>query len=223
VNTPPLDVAALRQEWAAIREAARSLQPTHLPSGETIRDLWVQLEGEAARQNRSVFETSSMMALSAVRAVPDGFRWLSASTKVGAARTGQVLAAAILDHYRHTLADIRHTGFVTYGGRQLRPYVHAAVKQFSPARRTLTERLMDRVQAWRRSATALPLRIRDHPTNVEHRAAAPTTASHTPDLAETADSQQVTPGVEASGRSGTAFENSEQRRSTSADQADISR
>src|SRR4029434_2186905 len=37
INTPPLDVAALRQEWEEIREAARSLQPSSLPSREDLK------------------------------------------------------------------------------------------------------------------------------------------------------------------------------------------
>src|SRR6185436_18570081 len=69
INTPPLDVAALRQEWQTIRDAARRLQPASLPSREAITAVWNQLKTESVRQNRSVFETSSMLALSAVRSV----------------------------------------------------------------------------------------------------------------------------------------------------------
>ncbi|HEY6360519.1 MAG TPA: hypothetical protein VIX63_05415 [Vicinamibacterales bacterium] len=159
INTPPLDVAGLRQEWQAIREEARSLAPQRagalgtplqrgrLPSTDAIRDVWTQLTAEAARQERSVFETSSMMAVSAVRGLPGGVRWLSSSAQVGAARAGQVLGAALLDHYRQTLTDLRQVGFAAYGARQFRPYVRAAVGQFSPKRRTLTERLLDRLGA----------------------------------------------------------------------------
>lgn len=145
INTPPLDVAGLREEWQAIREAARSLQPGRLPSADVIRDMWMQLTSEAARQNQSVFETSSMMAVSAVRGLPDGVRWASASAQVGVARAGQVLGAALLDHYRQTLTELREVGFATYGARQFRPYVRAAVNQFSPKRRTLTERFLDKL------------------------------------------------------------------------------
>lgn len=149
-NTPPLDVAALRQDWIGIRDAARSLQPASLPSREAIAGVWNQLKAESARQNRSVFETSSMMALSAARSVPDGVRWLSASALVGATRTGQVFAAALLDHYRQTLNEIRATGYVAYAHQQLRPYLTAAVNQFSPKRRSLTERLLDKIESNRR-------------------------------------------------------------------------
>jgi hypothetical protein len=54
-----------------------------------------------------------------------------------------VLGGALLDHYRQTLGEIRATGYATYAARQLRPYVHAALAQFSPGRRTLTDRLVE--------------------------------------------------------------------------------
>jgi hypothetical protein len=149
INTPPLDVAGLRKEWASIREAARSLQPSSLPSRETIGGLWSQLKSESAAQNRSIFETSSMMAISTVRSVPEGVRWLTASTKVGAKRTGQVFAATLLDHYRETLRELQKTGYATYAVQQLRPYVYAAASQFSPKRETLTERLLAKAAALR--------------------------------------------------------------------------
>ncbi len=142
INTPPLDVPTLRKEWLAIREEARSIQPGELPSRETIRGLWDELKKESSRQHRSVFETSSMLAVSAVQKLPSGIRWLSSSAKVGATRTGQVFAAVALDHYNETLREIQQVGFVAYAGRQLRPYAQAAVLQFSPKRPTLTERLM---------------------------------------------------------------------------------
>ena len=144
INTPPLDVAGLRQEWEAIRVDARGLGAASLPSRETIEHVWSQLKTESARQDRSIFETSSMMAVSAVRAVPDGMRWLSASARVGATRTGSLFGSAILDHYRETLGEIRQVGYTTYASRQLGPYVRAAADQFSPKRRTLTQRLLER-------------------------------------------------------------------------------
>jgi len=145
INTPPLDVPALRDEWRAIREDARRLQPDHLPSRETLSGIWSQLREESTRQERTIFETSSMLALSAVRDVPDQVRWLSVSAKVGAVRTGQVFAGVILDHYRQTLSDIQQVGYATYAGRQFRPYLRAALEQFSPKRRTITERLLEKL------------------------------------------------------------------------------
>ena len=145
INTLPLDVASLREEWAAIREAARGLQPEALPSKDTIAALWERLRTEAAAQNRTVFETSSALALSAIRTLPDGLRWASASAIAGAGRTGRVVGDALLAHYRQTLDDVRQVGYGEYASRQLGPYVRAAVAQFSPEQRTLTERLLERL------------------------------------------------------------------------------
>jgi hypothetical protein len=149
VNTPPLDVAGLRKEWEALRGEARGLQSPGLPSWDTVSQVWAQLRTESARQNTSVFETSSVMAVSTVRALPDGVRWLSASARVGATRTGHIVAAALLDHYTQTLSEMRGVGYVAYAGQQLRPYVRAAAAQFSPTRRTLTDRLMEKLQVLR--------------------------------------------------------------------------
>lgn len=160
INAPPLDVAGLRREWEALREDARGLQPPDLPSRDTISHVWSQLKAESARQDRSVFETSSVMAVSAARALPDGLRWLSASARAGATRTGQILAAALLDHYRHTLSDLQEVGYLAYVNRQVRPYVRAAVDQFSPKRRTVTERLIEKLPSIRsaRPSDSSPLR-----------------------------------------------------------------
>ena len=145
VNTPPLDVAGLRREWDAIRAEARGMRPARLPSFDDVRGLWSQLTDESARQGRSVFEMSSLMALAAVRGMPGGARWLSSSTRVGARRTGQLMQAALLDHYRQTLAEMRGTGYASFARRQLAPYVRAAAGQFSPGRRTITQRLVEKL------------------------------------------------------------------------------
>jgi len=144
LNTPPLDVESLRSEWAAIRESARSLTPGELPSRNEIREHWQQLKDESARQGRSVFEISSVMALSAVRILPSKARWLSASAGVGARRTGKLVSAAILDHYTQTLQELRAVGYLAYAKRQLSPYVRACIEQFSPDKRTLTQRLIEK-------------------------------------------------------------------------------
>ena len=146
INTPPLDVAGLRAEWEAIRTEARTLRPASLPTGEAIAGMWNELKAESERQHASIFETSSMMAMSAARAVPDGLRWLSASAGVGAKRTGQIVATALLDHYRQTLSEMRNVGYAAFAARQLRPYLNAAAAQFAPERRTITEKVIEKLR-----------------------------------------------------------------------------
>jgi hypothetical protein len=144
INTPPLHVKALRQEWEAVRRNLAKIPPKRLPSVDTLRVVWTDMNNEAKRQNRTLFEISTVMALSAVAAVPQKTRWLSASAKLAVGKTGSVVAGVILDHYRMTLEEIRRTGYLRFAVRQFRPYLYGAVSQFSPRRRTLTERLLDR-------------------------------------------------------------------------------
>jgi hypothetical protein len=144
VNTPPLNVTALREEWRALQGDAAAIAPGSLPSRATIHEMWIQLKNESARQKRSIFEVSSMIALSAVATLPDRLRWLASAAKPAAGRTGRVFAGALLDHYRQTLRDLGEVGYLTYAARQLRPYVRSALAQFSPGRQTLTQRFVDR-------------------------------------------------------------------------------
>ena len=86
------------------------------------------------------------MAISAVRRLPDRALWLSSSTRVGAARTGRLLSAAILEDYSHALSQLRDVGYGTYARRQLSPYLRACVDQFSRQQRSVTERLIERIR-----------------------------------------------------------------------------
>lgn len=146
ITLPPIDVPRLRKEWSEIRLQARGLKPLALPSAEDISRRWETLKEEAARQGRSIFETSSVMAISAVRALPERALWLSSSTRVGATRTGKLFAAAILEDYSHTLEELREVGYIAYARQQLSPYLRACVEQFSGQHRSVTERLIDRVR-----------------------------------------------------------------------------
>lgn len=141
---PPLNVAELRNEWQTIRGQARGANPLQLPSPSVIGRQWQELRKESTRQGRSIFETSSVMAIAAVRTLPGKARWLTASTSVGARRAGKVLAADLLDGYSQTLDELRKVGYLAYAKRQLSPYLRACVEQFSPQRRTLTQRLLRR-------------------------------------------------------------------------------
>ena len=145
INTPPLDVAGLRQEWAEIRREVAAIPPRNLPSADLLRRNWEGLKTEAAAQQRSVFELSSLMALAAIGRLPENLRWLSRCARSAARRTGQVFAGALLDHYAATLREIREIGYLPYWTREFRPYLRAAAGHFSPRRSSLTGRLTRRL------------------------------------------------------------------------------
>jgi hypothetical protein len=141
INTPPLDIGELRNDWLALRKEAIAL-PT--PAVESIEKLWRELNQEAVQQNRSVFALSSLLALSALTSAPGAFLWLSRSATLAARRTGVLLGEALLGHYSRTLGEIHQTGFLNYWVREYKPYLRAAAEQFSPARRSSTEKFLER-------------------------------------------------------------------------------
>jgi hypothetical protein len=151
IRFPPLDVAGLRKEWEALKEAAGTIPPPSLPSPDVIRRQWEELQAEAAGQQRSVFQLSSLIAISTVRAVPENLMWLSRCARSATRRTGQLFAAGLLDHYRATLEEIRETGYLNYWTREFRPYLRAAAQQFKTSHRSLTERLLDRAARKKRA------------------------------------------------------------------------
>lgn len=149
-NTPPLDVGALRQDWDKFRTEAARIPRAALPDARRLSEEWSELKLEAARQGRSVLELSSVMAIAAVRSLPENARWLSRAARAGGWRTGEVLARGLLDHYRGALSEIHETGYVNYWVREFRPYLRGAVRQFSIRRMSSTERFL----------TAIPRRPR---------------------------------------------------------------
>ncbi len=144
INTPPLDVRTLRSDWAAVQQNVKRIPAPALPSQETVVRAWRELRAEALRQNKSVFELSSLMAFSAVRELPQNLLWLGKSAALAARRTGEIFGGALLDHYSSTLQEIHRTGYFAYLWREYRPYLRGAVLQFSPKRISLTQRLLHR-------------------------------------------------------------------------------
>ncbi|MEO8465548.1 MAG: hypothetical protein ABI640_09430 [Gammaproteobacteria bacterium] len=145
VNTPPLDVASLRREWTQLVAEARQLPAPGLPGPTAVTGLWKELRATADNEGRSVFEVSSLLAVSAVSELPERARVLSRAAGIVLKRGGAALSGALLDHYRKSLAELRAVGFMRYGMRQLAPYTHAALAAFDRRRETSTGRLLDRL------------------------------------------------------------------------------
>lgn len=146
VNAPPLDVETLRKEWGSLQEQARKMSAAQLPSPAVLWKQWRAAKETAAEQERSVFEVSSAMAVSAIRRLPRNARWISRAATVSTRRTGQVVAQSLLEDYGKTLAGMRAEGFVSYWIREFQPYLSGALEQFSPERTSSTERLLNRVR-----------------------------------------------------------------------------
>jgi hypothetical protein len=144
LNLPPVDVPGLRREWSRLKRDLRSIPPRSLPGLARVERVWENLRESAKEQGRSVFAISSLMAVSTVAHVPANLLWLSRAARSAARRTGKVLGEAVLDHYVDALAEIRRAGFIDYWTREFRPYLRGAAEQFAPARKSATERLLQR-------------------------------------------------------------------------------
>lgn len=141
-NAPPLDVGGLRKEWLTFQQGIAKIPPRNLPSAELVRRHWEELKFEAAAQNRTVFQLSSMMAVSAVARAPETLLRLGRAANRAVWRTGQLFAGKVLEDYSQTLREIHERGYTAYWGDAFRPYLRAAAGQFSPKHRSLTGRLL---------------------------------------------------------------------------------
>ncbi|MBM3803341.1 MAG: hypothetical protein FJW26_13650 [Acidimicrobiia bacterium] len=142
LNAPPFEVGALRREWQSLKREAGRVSPGKLPTTEEVARSWHTLKEEAARQGCSVFELSSLMALSVVRQLPAKATWLSQCATTAAEKTGTLLASSLLENYSTTLQEIRRVGYLHYWAQQLKPYAAAALRHFSPAQTSYTERFL---------------------------------------------------------------------------------
>jgi hypothetical protein len=145
VNAPPLDIAGLRTEWRKFASEARQLPAPQLPSASAVTRLWQDMRATAEREQRSLFEVSSLLAVAAVGELPERARVLSKSAAIVLRHGGAAVSNALLEHYRESLRQMRDVGYLRYGADKLTPYTRAALGAFHPARETLTGKLLDRL------------------------------------------------------------------------------
>ena len=130
VDVPPLNVAGVRASWQELRR-----QAADLPDARGLEEIFSELRLAARREDRSVMEISSVVALGAVRA---------------GMRLGNT---HIFDYYRGALRTIADEGLVSYLYRISSPYLTRIRSHFDPESSTLSERLLRR-WADRRSSEA---------------------------------------------------------------------
>jgi hypothetical protein len=122
IDTPPLNLKAMRASWQALRR-----QATDLPDAERLADLYADLQQVSNQEGRSPRSISSLIAAGALRA---------------GVRMGQI---HIFDYYETALHTIAREGLAVYARRVTRPYLAVARAHFDPARQTHTERLLQRL------------------------------------------------------------------------------
>lgn len=124
IETPPLNADDLRASYEAIKAEVPGFDAAE---GEAT---WDALKRIAEREQRSVFEVSTAVALTTRGAV--------ASVSVAA----DMLYENVFDHYRGALAEIHENGYWQTVSDAAEPYLAAARGQFDAARESTTERLL---------------------------------------------------------------------------------
>jgi hypothetical protein len=131
IDVPPLEVRELRVSLAELRSHADAL-----PSPDELAALYAALRRTAAAEDRSLLEVSSGI----------GLAFLTAARKV----SGEHIAAP----YREDWKPVRDEGFARYARRVSAPYRRAVARHLDADEPSRTERLLERLQAWRRRRRA---------------------------------------------------------------------
>jgi hypothetical protein len=121
VDVPPLNVSSVRTSWKELRR-----QAADLPDAAGLEKIFSELQLAARREDRSVMEISSVVALGAVRA---------------GVRLGNV---HIFDYYRGALRTIAEEGVLSFLRRISTPYLTRAGSHYDPRSSTYSERLLRR-------------------------------------------------------------------------------
>jgi hypothetical protein len=131
IDVPPLELRELRASLAELRSHADSL-----PSPDELAALYSALRRTAEAEDRSLLEVSSGV----------GLAFLTAARKV----SDEHIAAP----YREDWKPVRDEGFAAYARRVSSPYRRAVARHLDTGEATRTERLLERLQAWRRRRRA---------------------------------------------------------------------
>ena len=97
VNTPPLDIGALRTVRAEVRREASSLSSVGMPVDHSTANGANSSRKRRCRDGLS-WSFPPLWHLTAVRELPDNVRWLSRAAQISGRRAGGVLALGLLDH-----------------------------------------------------------------------------------------------------------------------------
>ncbi len=119
VDVPPLNVEDMRTSWRRLRDNAHNL-----PSPDRLARLYRDLRAVTYQEGRSIYTTSSLIALGALRT---GFRMGNSH---------------IFDYYRDALNTIRSDGLDGYVRHVTVPYLQMVVYHLAPQNKTLTERYL---------------------------------------------------------------------------------
>jgi hypothetical protein len=126
VDIPPLELKELRASLAELRSQAKSM-----PSAGELAALFMALRRTAAEEDRSLLEVSAGV----------GLAFLTSARKVSGRH--------VLVPYREDWKPLQDEGLAAYARRVGGPYRRAISRHLDSGEASRTERLIDRLAAWR--------------------------------------------------------------------------
>lgn len=138
-DTPPLSLDELRSSFEQTRKALNEVDPTLLIPEAEIGRFWNDMKQLAVQEDISLLGVSGAVAMQAVESIKN----VTHGSLTGLFVAGKIVNRNIFGHYASALSKIHRQGLwgsvkETYG-----PYVDLAWGNFTSARRTWTEQILN--------------------------------------------------------------------------------
>jgi len=137
-NTPPISVDGLREMINQTKSAVNEIDPTKVFPQAEVERMWQDMEAIASKEDVSMFEVSSAMALHSLDRVASVGRGALSSTRAAS----RLFDRHVIDHYRTALSDIETKGYYATLAETSQPYIDAVWTNFSTDKSTITEDLL---------------------------------------------------------------------------------
>ena len=137
-NTPPISVEGLREMIDQTQSAISEIDPAQVLPQAEVQRMWNDMQEIADRENVSLFDVSSAMALHSLDRVASVGRGALSSTRA----MGRLFNRHVIDHYRTALGDLQEQGYYATLAATSQPYSDAVWTNFSTDKTTITEDLL---------------------------------------------------------------------------------
>ena len=137
-NTPPISVEGLREMIDQTQSAISEIDPAQVLPQAEVQRMWNDMQEIADRENISLFDVSSAMALHSLDRVASVGRGALSSTRA----MGRLFNRHVIDHYRTALGDLQEQGYYATLAATSQPYIDAVWTNFSTDKTTITEDLL---------------------------------------------------------------------------------
>src|SRR5688572_10554065 len=136
IDMPPLSVTELRETFKYLREQAQTLGLKRAAPHEEVSRIYEGMKDAALKQNRSIYEISSALAMNAMNQLQRSGRTAVTGARVARA----IMDRTILQYYTRGLEELAEEGYYRYLARTSKPYLKAVARHLARKNITWTER-----------------------------------------------------------------------------------